>query len=151
MTGVQTCALPIYDGAACAQIAQKLGRHPLGDNTRTWSFEGLDALLDRRRPRIVYLENQPDTMMAWSIGGWCRENGAVLIANSTENDLPSLGEMLRDRNVKKALRSIRSRILGRIVRHRVDHVVSMCEGGREAMEAMGFTGAASVEIGRAHV
>ena len=82
--------------------------------------------------------------MAWSIGGWCRKNGAVLIANSTENDLPSLGEMLRDRNVKKALRSIRSRILGRIVRHRVDHVVSMCEGGREAMEAMGFTGAASV-------
>src|SRR5215468_8628682 len=52
---------------------------PRGSNTRYWSFDGLDQLLDRRNPRIVYLENNPDTSMAWRIGAWCRKHQAVLI------------------------------------------------------------------------
>ena len=34
---------------------------PHGSHLRFWSLDGLGALLDRKRPRIVYLENGPDS------------------------------------------------------------------------------------------
>ena len=33
---------------------------PRGRHMRFWSFEGLTDLLNRKRPRIVYLENGPE-------------------------------------------------------------------------------------------
>src|SRR5262245_25954975 len=45
---------------------------PVGRHTRFWWFGGLEELLKQKRPRIVYLENGPDTVMAWKIGGWSR-------------------------------------------------------------------------------
>jgi glycosyltransferase involved in cell wall biosynthesis len=117
---------------------------PRGRNTRYWSFEGLEALLSRRQPRIVYLENNVDTTMAWTVGGWCRKNHASLILNSTENELLSLGEMLRVQNPKLTLRTLRSQLWGRFARSRIDHVVAMYQGGRRDMEMIGFRNAVTV-------
>ena len=69
---------------------------PRGRHMRFWSFEGLTDLLNRKRPRIVYLENGPNSLMAWVIGGWCRRNDAVLISNTNENNILSIGEILRE-------------------------------------------------------
>jgi glycosyltransferase involved in cell wall biosynthesis len=117
---------------------------PRGSHVRFWSFTGLSALLDRKRPRIVYLENGPDSLMAWAIGGWCRRNDAVLISNTYENDILSFGEILRERRVGAALRSVRSHLWGHIARDRVNYVVAICDDGRNAMELIGFKGAVSV-------
>jgi glycosyltransferase involved in cell wall biosynthesis len=111
---------------------------PRGSNTRYWSFDGLETLLTQRRPRIVYLENNLDTTMAWTVGDWCRKNHASLILNSTENELLSIREMLGERDLKASLRTFRSHIWGRLARSRVDHVIAMCESGRRAMELIGF-------------
>jgi glycosyltransferase involved in cell wall biosynthesis len=117
---------------------------PRGDHLRFWSFEGLTDLLNRKQPRIVYLENGPDSLMAWVIGGWCRRNDAVLISNTYENDISSLGEILRERRMEAALRSVRSHLWGRIARRRVKHVVAICEDGRKAMQLIGFKDAVSI-------
>src|SRR5262245_40232090 len=60
---------------------------PRGRHIRFCSFKGLTDLLNRKRPRIVYLENGPDSLMAWVIGRWCRRNNAVLVAVTNENDI----------------------------------------------------------------
>jgi glycosyltransferase involved in cell wall biosynthesis len=117
---------------------------PRGRHIRFWSFDGLGTLLDRRRPRIVYLENGPDSMMAWEIGGWCKRNDSVLVSNTYENDILSLGEILRERRIRAGLRSVRSQLWGRIARKRVNHVVAICEDGRKAMQLIGFKDAVSV-------
>ena len=117
---------------------------PRGRHIRFWSFDGLGALLDRKRPRIVYLENGPDSVMAWEIGGWCKRNDAVLISNTYENDLLTLREIFYGRRVWAGLRSVRSHVWGRIARKRVNHVVAICEDGRKAMQLIGFKDAVSV-------
>jgi glycosyltransferase involved in cell wall biosynthesis len=117
---------------------------PRGRHVRYWSWKGLEVLLDRRQPRIVYLENGPDSMMAWTIGGWCRRNGAKLIVNTYENDLPSLGEAFRHRRPAAALRSLRSHIWGRLARSRIAHVIAICEDGHAAMRSIGFADVVSV-------
>lgn len=111
---------------------------PIGQNTRYWWFDGLDSLLFKRRPRIVYLENNIDTVMAWKVGKWTRSNDACLIINSTENDLYSFHEMIDDFKFKPILRTLRSHIWGRLARGRINHVVAMCNDGRRAMELVGF-------------
>jgi glycosyltransferase involved in cell wall biosynthesis len=116
---------------------------PRGGHTRFWWFKGLEALLDRKRPRIVYIENAPESVMAWLIGGWCKRNSAILVANTNENDIPLIRDVLGQRP-KAALRSIRSQLWGRMARSRVDHVVAICEDGRKSMQVIGFADAVSV-------
>jgi glycosyltransferase involved in cell wall biosynthesis len=115
-----------------------------GRHIRFWSFEGLTDLLNRKRPRIVYLENGPDSLMAWVIGGWCRRSGAFLIANTNENDILPIREVLRGWRPKASLRSLRSHIWGRLARGRVSHVVAICEDGRDSMRSIGFRDAVTV-------
>jgi glycosyltransferase involved in cell wall biosynthesis len=117
---------------------------PRGRHIRYWRFDGLGALLDRRRPRIIYLENGPETVMAWLIGGWCKRNNAILVANTNENDLLKIGEILQQRRIGAALRSIRSHLWGRVARGRISHVVAICQDGREAMRSIGFADAVSI-------
>ena len=117
---------------------------PRGHHIRFWSFEGLTDLLNRKRPRIVYLENGPDSLMAWVIGGWCRRNDAFLIANTNENDILPIREILRGWRPKASLRSLRSHIWGRLARGRVSHVVAICEDGRNSMRSIGFGDAVTV-------
>lgn len=115
-----------------------------GSNTRYWSFAGLVALLEARRPRIVYLENEPDSLMALQIGRWCRRNRAYLVVSSNENDIPPVFAALRERGLKPALRSLRTRAWSVLARRYVAHVVALTSGGREAMETIGFRGAVTV-------
>ena len=117
---------------------------PRGRHLRFWSFEGLTDLLNRKRPRIVYLENGPDSLMAWVIGGWCRRNDALLIANTSENDILPIKEVLRGWRPKARLRSLRSHIWGRLARGRVSHVVAICKDGRYLMRSIGFGKAVTV-------
>jgi glycosyltransferase involved in cell wall biosynthesis len=115
-----------------------------GHHIRYWSFEGLTDLLNRKRPRIVYLENGPDSFMAWVIGGWCRRNNAFLIANTNENDILPIREFLHGWRPKAGLRSLRSHLWGRLARGRVTHVVAICEDGRDSMRSIGFWDAVTV-------
>lgn len=111
---------------------------PIGEHLRFWRFKGLKELLEAKRPRIVYLENSPESMMAWTIGGWCVQNNAALVANTNENDIWSIHEICRRRNFTAAVRAVRSHIWGRLARRRVRYVVALCEDGRKAMQAIGF-------------
>jgi glycosyltransferase involved in cell wall biosynthesis len=117
---------------------------PHGSHLRFWSFAGLRALLDWKQPRIVYLENGPDSMMAWTIGGWCKRNDAVLVSNTYENDILTFRESLSERKLRAGLRSLRSQLWGRLARKRVNHVVAICEDGKKAMQLIGFEGSVSI-------
>jgi glycosyltransferase involved in cell wall biosynthesis len=117
---------------------------PRGRRLRFWSFEGLTELLNRKRPRIVYLENGPDSLMAWMIGGWCKRSDAFLIANTNENDILPIKEVFRGWQPTAGLGSLRSHIWGRLARGRVSHVVAICEDGRDSMRSIGFKNAVTV-------
>lgn len=113
---------------------------PHGSNTRFWSFEGLPTLVRQLRPKIIFLDNEPDSRMAWELGGIARELDARLVCVTNENDLPPpLGAFVRG-EFRPALRSLRSRAWSLVARRKVDHVLAICDDGVAAMEALGFGG-----------
>lgn len=111
---------------------------PRGGYTRTWSFDGLVELLEARRPRLVYLENEPDSSMALVLGKWCARNGGRLVVNTNENDIPPILSALVRRGLKPALRSLRTRLWTLLTRRYIAHVVAFSKGSAEAMRAIGF-------------
>lgn len=113
---------------------------PIGRNTRYWRFGGLEALVRRTNPRIVFLENEPDSRMAYELGGIARAIGAKLVCVTNENDLPPPLAALSRGDLRAALRSGRSRLFSLAVRNRVDHVLAICDDGVTAMNALGFAG-----------
>lgn len=113
---------------------------PTGRNTRFWRFEGLAELVRARRPRILFLENEPDSRMAFELGGLAKQIGAKLVCVTNENDLPPpLASLLRGR-LRPALRSLRSRAWSLVASRRVDHVLAICDDGVTDMTALGFGG-----------
>lgn len=115
-----------------------------GGSLRTWTFEGLRRLLNARAPRIVYLENGPDSRMAWEIGRWCARHGAKLVLNTNENDIPPVLQALRSRGIRHALRSLRTRLWVVFTRRYIAHIVAISRTGRDAMASLGFGKAVSV-------
>lgn len=111
-----------------------------GRNVRFWRFLGIDKLITRRRPKILFLENEPDSRIACELSRTARETGARLICVTNENDLPPPLAALLAGQYKPALRSLRSRLWSMAARHYVDHVFAICEDGVRAMETLGFRG-----------
>lgn len=111
-----------------------------GTANRKWTFDGIGDLIRQRRPKIVILENEPESRMGIELGTYAHEVGAKLICLTNENDIPAPLATLLQGDVKRTLRSIRSRTLSLVARHRVDHVLAISKGGVKAMEAMGFAG-----------
>jgi glycosyltransferase involved in cell wall biosynthesis len=113
---------------------------PRGNRTRFWTLDGLAGLVRKLQPRIVFLENEPDSRMAWELGRLAHRQGGRLVCLSNENDLPSTVGAIARGALKPALRSLRSRAWSLFARRYVDHVFSICSDGVAAMQSLGFTG-----------
>jgi len=113
-------------------------------NTRTWTYIGLTDLLQRRMPRIVYLENEPDSFVAFEIGLWCARHDSKLVVNTNENDIPPIFRSLFQRRIKPALRSLRTKVITQLTKRYIAHVVAISEGSRVAMCNIGFSSRVSI-------
>ncbi len=109
-----------------------------GSHLRFWAFEGLLDLLDRRNPKIVLVENDPNSRMAWEVGAWAHRHNAVAVCITNENDLPPTLPALLQGQLKIALRSMLSRLASLITRRRIDHVFAICKDGVAIAESLGF-------------
>lgn len=112
-------------------------------NSRYWSFPELASLLQARRPRMVILENEPDSRIAQALARWSLAHRARLLLISNENDLPPVLPALMAGRWKPALRALRSRIMVAPSRGGIDHVFSICDDGVEAMSRLGLGGRVS--------
>ncbi len=113
---------------------------PRGKHMRYWTFDGLADLVKRRQPSIALVEYDPDSRIAWQLGGLVREYGGHVVCQTNENDLPALLRALKNGQIRAALRSLRSRCLSLAARSRVDHVFAICNDGVAVMESLGFRG-----------
>lgn len=111
-----------------------------GRNLRYLRIEGLEALLDRRRPRAVHLNNEPDTPLARQAGGWCRRHGAVLTTQSADSELFPLARCLRRGEGRHLLRGLRTRLSLPFTRGRVDAVFCLTEQIAEGWRRLGLGG-----------
>jgi len=54
-------------------------------NQRFWSFEGLQTILEIRKPRAIYLEGDPASVLAIHLARWARRNEVPLLCYTIEN------------------------------------------------------------------
>jgi len=93
-----------------------------GGNLRYLRIDGLEALLASRRPRIVHLNNEPDTPLAWRLGGWARRHGAALTAQSLESEFFPLAQSLARGDLRQGARHLRTRLGAALAGRRVDRI-----------------------------
>ncbi|MBU6343544.1 MAG: hypothetical protein KGS48_18745, partial [Bacteroidetes bacterium] len=80
VAGKWTLADPPEDAAQTMHYLELKGNNP-----RTHDFDGLFDLLESRKPKGIYLDNDPVSMQALRLGKWARKNGSRLICLSCEN------------------------------------------------------------------
>ena len=110
---------------------------------RLWTYEGLDALLDERRPRIVFTDVDPGSRLALQLGWWAKRNGGHVACLSCDNMPRTLfGEL--QRSPGSAARFLTTRALGNAARLVVDHVFAISHDIEAVMKTVGFGGRVSV-------
>jgi glycosyltransferase involved in cell wall biosynthesis len=106
--------------------------HP--ENSRFAQFVGINELLDRLKPRLVLLDNDPASRMAFSAGRWARGHRARVVCQSCENIPRSVIGDLVGGKLKKAARSAVINSAMGLARFRVDHVFAISNDGTDLWE-----------------
>lgn len=109
-----------------------------GENLRYYRFVGLRQLLDRRRPHIIHLENEPDTVLAWWLGRWARDNNAILTCQMLENALPAFLPTLLRGQIAAAARALRTQSCSRLTRARLAAVFCHNRDAAQIATRLGF-------------
>lgn len=118
-----------------------------GNNPRTYTFEGLGALLDQLKPCIVVLDNDPVSRLAGEMGKWCKAHRAKLYCVSNENF--SLGTI--DTFSRRGWRNIPSAIIKRVMlkmnRRYVYGIFCINGDGKRIFESEGFSNVYHMPLG----
>jgi glycosyltransferase involved in cell wall biosynthesis len=109
-----------------------------GTDLRHWLFDGLETLCQQRQPRLVLIENEPDTAIVRQCARWTRYNRAKIACMSVENDMGSpLAAVFRGEH-RRALRSARSWLAAWSAGKIVDYVFTISNDGIKSMNFLGW-------------
>ena len=119
----------------------------VGENPRIYYFEGLRELLDQKKPRIIVLDCDPVSMLAWQVGSWAKNKHAWLFCISNEN-LPLDMRAAYDR---KGIKGIPAAIIkrGMMLRTRklVDGIFAINRDGEQLFIKEGFSNVMHMPLG----
>jgi glycosyltransferase involved in cell wall biosynthesis len=119
----------------------------IGNNPRIYSFEGLSALLDQKRPRIILLDNDPASVLALQLGWWCKKKNSWLFCISCEN----LPLDLRSTYARKGIKGLPAGMLKRGLlggtRKLVDGVFTINQDGEKLFREEGFVNVIHMPLG----
>ena len=106
--------------------------------SRRRTFSGLRKLIALKRPRYVWIEDEPASLLAWQLGGLKRIYGFELISFSVENMQLSFGEALRSSQTKRYMRHQLLAVATRLSRIMADKVLVCSKDGERLMQERGF-------------
>jgi len=106
--------------------------------SRKRTFTGLGKLIASKRPKYVWIEDEPASLLAWQLGAWKRIYGFELICFSVENMELSLNEAIRTSQVKRFVRHELLSMATRASRLMADRVLVCSRDGERLMKRRGF-------------
>ena len=109
--------------------------------SRKRTFSGLRELIASKRPRYIWIEDEPASLLAWQLGLLKRVYGFELICFSVENMELSLLDALRSSQSKRYVRHEVLGVLTRISRVMADKVLVCSRDGEHLMNKRGFRNA----------
>jgi glycosyltransferase involved in cell wall biosynthesis len=109
-------------------------------NPRTYTLEKLIGLLERRQPRLILIDGDPASRLAWEIGRWAQGRDATLVCLSCDNLSRRLKAAWKRSGVKGLVSTAVIRSLSFLTNASVGHVLVISSDGQKVFEEMGYDG-----------
>lgn len=119
----------------------------VGNNPRTYQFQGLFELLDEKKPAIVLLDNDPVSSLALKIGTWCHKNNAALFCISCENLSLGILDTVRRRGISSIPATVYKRGLLYRTKSVVNGVFTINKDGQKIFQAEGYKNVRQIPLG----
>jgi glycosyltransferase involved in cell wall biosynthesis len=118
-----------------------------GSNSRLSRFIGITKTLNRYRPKLIVLDNDPISIMAMQIGLWAKINKASIFCISCENMSLEVLASYRRRGLKGIPFSVFKRLLLSATRKLVHGVFTINNEGTEVFKKEGFSNVRKIPLG----
>ena len=119
----------------------------IGTNPRSYYFQGLTSLLDKKKPAIIILDNDPVSMLATQLGKWAKKHKAWLFCISNENLPLDIRSGLDRRGIKALPAILFKRALLKRNKKLVDGVFTINRDGEKIFMDEGFMNVRRVPLG----
>jgi glycosyltransferase involved in cell wall biosynthesis len=118
-----------------------------GINPRMFHYPQLNQLLNRLKPSVILLENDPVSQLAIDAGKWCRENNASLLCLSCENLSFDILPTIRRKGIKSFPAAIMKSYLNWKARPYVDTVFTINDDGTALFRAKHYHNVNKIPLG----
>lgn len=122
----------------------KIHRLPmLGSHGRFRMYKGLFNLLNFSRPRIVFMDNDHASLLAWLLGRWVRSHNSVLVVQANDNLIKNPWEELVRGRIKSCLGILGIKLLSNLANSNIRHIFAINSDGVKLLNEMGYEGRVS--------
>ena len=118
-----------------------------GNNPRTYLYNGLKDVLNKKQPKIIMLDNDPVSLLAFLLGRWCKENNSFLFCISNENLSLDIFSSFKRRGFANLPSAIIKRIILNKTKHLVDVLFCINSSGKKIFRNEGFKDVMQIPLG----
>lgn len=118
-----------------------------GTNPRSYHFEGLIPLLNKKKPGIIILDNDPVSLLANRVGKWAKKNQSRLFCVSNENLPLDIISGLKRRGMKALPAILLKRVTLNRNRKLVYGVFTVNRDGEKIFREEGFANVQHMPLG----
>jgi glycosyltransferase involved in cell wall biosynthesis len=118
-----------------------------GQNPRTYDFEGLYDLLGERKPKFIYLDNDPVSVQAVRVGIWASQNNSKLVCLSCENLMFDIFNSFKRLGFKGIVSGLAKTVLLQLSRKNIDHVFTINDAGTAFCKKYNFKSVSKTPLG----
>lgn len=119
----------------------------IGKNARLWTFEHLIRSCDDFKPDIIYLENDPNSYMAFKLSQWAIKNKKKIICLSDDN----LSRKFKDALIRGGFKGIFSnaviRTFSGLNKSNIDHIFVLSNDGIWVLKTLGYQKLSKIPLG----
>ena len=118
-----------------------------GRNPRMFRFPDLADLLSSLKPKVVFIESDPVSYLAWQTGRWCKANNSYLLSLSCENQLFTILSTYQRRGVMSLPAAFVKSVLFYASRKKINTVFTISNDGTNIYKREGYTRVIKIPLG----
>jgi len=107
---------------------------------RTYSFDGMRALLKKRQPRLILVDCDPASRLSLEIGRWAAHNNAYMICQSCDNLSRRISISFKRAQLRGLISSLIIHLLTFLVKPYVAHILVISTDGEKVFRELGYSG-----------
>jgi glycosyltransferase involved in cell wall biosynthesis len=119
----------------------------VGTNPRMYSYAGLIPLLENKRPKILFLDIDPLSRLAFRLGKWCEKNQCMLVCLSCENLSFRFRESIQRMGISKIPAILAKLLFNYFSVKRVNHLFTINEDGTNLFLKEGYKKVTKIPLG----